>query len=154
MSPRTVERDTGVGNGAHTRFLNSVKITEQIFEKIIRRAHGIPVVGFLVGSGPVYGPEYARAIEEIARRQQIILMDRRRACGINRGKSRSSRSGGGRSPLECYGSPNSRRCNRKVVSKPLVSRPLANRAMRAVFQNNGRSFTLKLTTVLVIVPWD
>jgi hypothetical protein len=40
-----------------------------------RRAASIPIVGFIVGLGQPYGPEYEQGFKEISRSLKIILLD-------------------------------------------------------------------------------
>ena len=44
-------------------------------EQVRTRAGSVPIVGFIVGTGDPYGPEYEEGLKEISRRHNIILFD-------------------------------------------------------------------------------
>lgn len=72
---QTVETETSIGGSAHTAFRRSVAVTSEIMGMITRRAGSVPVVGFIVGVGKPYGPEYEEGLKEISRRHNIALLD-------------------------------------------------------------------------------
>ncbi len=71
----TVETKTSIGKPAHAAFLNSLEVTRELMDKLKKRAGAVPIVAFLVGTGSPYGPEYQRGIEEISRREHMLLLD-------------------------------------------------------------------------------
>jgi hypothetical protein len=71
----TVETETSTGGSAHAAFRASVDITAEIMTMARRRAASIPMVGFIVGLGQPYGPEYEQGFKEISRSLKIILLD-------------------------------------------------------------------------------
>jgi lysophospholipase L1-like esterase len=71
----TVETETSPGGSADTAFRASVDITAEIMRMARRRAGSIPIVGFIVGLGQPYGPEYEAGFKEISHRLKIFLLD-------------------------------------------------------------------------------
>ena len=72
---KTVETVTSTGRSAHGAFLRSLSVTDEIMEQVRTRAGSVPIVGFIVGTGDPYGPEYEEGLKEISRRHNIILFD-------------------------------------------------------------------------------
>jgi hypothetical protein len=71
----TVETETSTSGSAHAAFRTSVDITDEIMTMVRRRADSIPIIGFIVGTGEPYGPEYEEGLKEISRRLNISLLD-------------------------------------------------------------------------------
>jgi hypothetical protein len=59
----------------HSEFSKSVENTEQIMERVVKKADSIPVVAFVTGTADSYhGPEHEDALGEICRRHNIFLL--------------------------------------------------------------------------------
>jgi hypothetical protein len=71
----TIETETGPGKPAHAAFLESVKTTNEIMGMVKKRAGSTPIIGFHVGAWSPFGPEYVEAIDDIARQNDILLLD-------------------------------------------------------------------------------
>jgi hypothetical protein len=75
VSLNTVEIETSPGERSHDVFRRAVDVTDQIMGMVRTRAGATPIVGFIVGSGYPYGPEYVDALTHISRRHNILLVD-------------------------------------------------------------------------------
>jgi hypothetical protein len=56
-------------------FLQAAAVTDTIMGMVRRRVGSVPVVGFIVGSGYPYGPEYVDALTAISKKHDIVLFD-------------------------------------------------------------------------------
>jgi GDSL-like Lipase/Acylhydrolase family len=71
----TVEMHTSPGESAYPMFVHAMVVTDTIMGMVRNRVGSVPVVGFIVGSGYPYGPEYVEALTAISRRHNIVLLD-------------------------------------------------------------------------------
>ena len=86
----SVEMKTFVGGPAHANFLESSKVTDDIMRMVRRRAGTVPIVAFIVGTGPPYGSEYVNSLMEISRRHDIVILNDVERAVLKR-KERSAR---------------------------------------------------------------
>jgi hypothetical protein len=71
----TVEMHTSPGESAHPMFVRAMTVTDTIMGNVRNRVGLVPIVGFIVGSGYPYGPEYQDALIAISKRHNILLFD-------------------------------------------------------------------------------
>jgi len=72
---KTVETETFIGGPSHSMFIDSLRVTDAIMERVRKRAGPIPIFAFVVGTGAPYGPEYEEGLIEISRHHKIVLLD-------------------------------------------------------------------------------
>jgi hypothetical protein len=75
VSLNTVETETSPGERSDLVFRRAVDVTDRIMEMVKARSGGTPIVGFIVGAGEPYGPEYIESLTRISKRHGIRLID-------------------------------------------------------------------------------
>jgi hypothetical protein len=75
LSPRTVEMDSSPNEPAHPQFLKALATTDEIMGMVRKRAGAVPIVGFIAGADPIYGPEYVEGLVKVSRDHDVVLAD-------------------------------------------------------------------------------
>ena len=75
LPERTVETDTSPNGPAHPQFLKALATTDEIMGMVRKRVGTVPIVGFTVGSDPIYGPEYIEGLQTAARNHDVTLAE-------------------------------------------------------------------------------
>ncbi len=71
----TVENQTYEGGPAHSDFIDSVKVTNELMGMVRKRVGRVPIVAFVVGTANPYGRQYDNAFKEISARNKIIVLE-------------------------------------------------------------------------------
>jgi hypothetical protein len=75
MSLQTVETETSPGEPASRLFADAERVTDGIMGMVREQVGSTPVVGFVVGAGDPYGPEYVDTLNAIAKKHDITMID-------------------------------------------------------------------------------
>jgi hypothetical protein len=75
MSLGTVETETGPGKPANRIFVDAEQVTDRIMSLVREQIGPVPIIGFIVGAGGPYGPEYIDALKAIAKKHDIVMVD-------------------------------------------------------------------------------